>query len=102
MGDISVGVIDQAAYIQVFGEPTPTFRKQTLEMLKSVLETKPRRAQTSIFIEMLEPAEFHMRYQDIIPRSHWQTDAGIQGQQMILSLNFELGGSMNIPELMRH
>ncbi|MBC7777582.1 MAG: hypothetical protein H7246_19265 [Phycisphaerae bacterium] len=101
LGNISVGVIDSAAYIQVYGEPTPDFRKQTLEILKSVLDKKPGRAQTSIFIELLEPEEFHHRYQDIIPSTHWKTGAGMQGEQMILSLNFKLG-AMNIPELMRH
>jgi len=100
--NFSLGVIDNAAYIQVFAEPTPALRKQTLEILKTVLEPSPRRAQTSIFIELLEPEAFHQDYQDIIPATHWQTGAGIQGKQKILSLDFELGASMNIQELMRH
>lgn len=98
----SVGVIDHAAYLQVFGEPVPDFRKQTLEILKAALDTKPRREQTSIFLELLEPGEFHQWNKDIIPSAFWQTGAGIQRQHLILSLHFELGASMNIPELMRH
>ncbi len=102
MGDISVGVIDSAAYIQVYAEPRPELRRHTLEILKTVLEQKPRRKQTSIFIELLEPEEFHKRYQDVIPATHWQTGAGMQGEMLILTLNFELSASMNIAELMRH
>ncbi len=98
----SAGVVGRAAYIQVFGEPNPAFRKQSLEIIQSVLEKNPRRVQTSIFIQLLEPEEFHKQYQDIIPATHWKTGAGIQGEQLILSLNFELGASMNMPELMRH
>jgi len=98
----SVGVIDQAAYIQVFLEPTPQARKQTLEIVKAVLEARPKQPQTSIFIELLEPTEFHKQYQEIIPSGLWKTGAGIQGAQRILTLNFELGVNMDISELSRH
>jgi hypothetical protein len=96
--NFSVGVIHPAAYIQVFAEPTPALRTKTLEILKSA----PRPPQTSIFIELLEPAEFHKAYQDIIPQGHWKTGAGIQGEQRILTLNFEYNASMDISELNRH
>lgn len=96
--NFSVGVIHPAAYIQVFAEPMPATRTKILEILKSASPLP----QTSIFIELLEPAEFHKEYQDIIPQGHWQTGAGIQGQERVLTLNFEFNSSMDIPELNRH
>lgn len=95
----SVGVIKQAAYLQVFDEPTPALRKHTLEILQSVVGQIP---QTHVFIELLEPQAYRQRYQDIIPASHWKTEAGLQQDELILSLEVRMEEHFDIPELTRH
>lgn len=100
--NFSIGIIHDILCLQVFAEPTPKQRAHTLEVLKSVVPASPDGAYSRCSIELLEPAEFHHRYQDIIPAGHWQTEAGVQGEEKILTLNFEVGAGMDIPALMRH
>src|SRR5205823_3617342 len=64
----SVSVIKQGAIIQIFAEPVPAMREQTLGIVKSTLDARTDAVQTSIFVEFMEPAAFHTRYQDFIPR----------------------------------
>lgn len=97
----SVGSIEGSAYVQVYIEPSPAARMQVLETLKTVFDKAPRSLQNSVFIELLEPEDFHIRYQDIIPSTHWGKGGGVQGEQMILSLNFDLGTPMNVKDLAR-
>lgn len=97
----SVGSINGSAYVQVYIEPSPAARIEVLKTLKSVFDLAPRSLQNSVFVELLEPEDFHIRYQDIVPSTHWGKGAGVQGDQMILSLNFDLGTPMNIQKLGR-
>ncbi len=98
----SVGVIDQAAYIQVFLEPTPVARKQTLEIVKAVLDARPEQPQTSIFLELMEASSYQSEFKDIIPRGHWKTGMAWQEENKIMGLDFEWGRALKLSELMRH
>ena len=98
----SVGVIDQAAYIQVFLEPTPVARKQTLEIVKAVLDSRPEQPQTSIFLELMEASSYQSEFKDIIPRGHWKTGMAWQEENKIMGLDFEWGRALKLSELMRH
>jgi len=85
----SVGVIKQAAFIQVFADPVPATREQTLHIVKAALHPLSEPAQTSIFIELMEPAAYQTKYQDLIPRGHWLTGDGWQREQKTMSIDFE-------------
>lgn len=98
----SVGVIDQAAYIQVFLEPTPAARKQTLEIVKAVLDARPEQPQTSIFLELMEEASHHSEFKEIIPQGHWNTGRSWQDENNIMALDFEWGKALELSEMMRH
>jgi len=98
----SVGVIHQAAYIQIFVEPTPATRKQTLEIVKAVLDARAEQPQTSIFIELMEPMGYQTQFKDIIPFGHWKTGMGWQDDHKIMALDFEWGKALDLPEMMRH
>ena len=98
----SVGVIHPAAYIQVFMEPTPATRKQTLEIVKAVLDERAEQDQTSIFLEFMEASSFHSEFKDIIPYGHWKTGRSWQDDHKIMSLDFEWDRALELPELMRH
>ncbi len=98
----SVGVIEQTAYIQVFLEPTPATRKQTLETVKAVLDARPEQLQASIFIEFMEEASHQAEFKDIIPHGHWKMGRSWQDDNKIMALDFEWGKSLELTEMMRH
>lgn len=98
----SVGVIEQAAYIQVFLEPTPVARKQTLELVKAVLDARSEQPQTSIFLECMEETSHYSQFKDIIPYGHWKTGRGWQDDNKIMALDFEWGKALKLSETMRH
>ena len=98
----SVGVMEQTAYIKVFTEPVLAIREQTLIKVKSALDARQEQPQTSIFIEMMEPAAFQTELQQVIPRAHWKNAMAWDRENKIMSLDFEWSKSMKIPETMRH
>ncbi|MFN0174605.1 MAG: hypothetical protein ACKVU0_08170 [Saprospiraceae bacterium] len=98
----SVGVIDQTAYIQVFLEPTPIARKQTLEIVKAVLDARPEQPQSSIFLELMEASSYQSEFKDIIPYGHWKTGMAWQDDNKIMALDFEWGKALKLSALMRH
>ena len=97
---ISIGVIEPAAYILVFAEPTTATREEVLTKIKSVLDATS--GPTSIWIEMMEPSAFGQKFGDIIPNGHWKTETGWQEQEKIMSLNFEYRKNMSVATLTRH
>ncbi len=97
----SVGVLDQAAYIQVYLDPTPAARKQTLEIVKAVLDARSEQPQTRIFLELMEEASYHSEFKDIIPHGHWKTGKIWQEEHKIMVLHFEWSNTLKLPYLMR-
>ncbi|MFN0213629.1 MAG: hypothetical protein ACKVT2_05185 [Saprospiraceae bacterium] len=89
LNGFSVGVIDHAAYILVFLEPIPKAREQLLTTIKMTLGAGVEPAQTSIFIEIMEPDSLHAEFKDIIPYGHWITGRAWQEAHKIMSLDFE-------------
>lgn len=94
----SVGVIDQAAYIQVFLEPTPAARKQTLEIVKAVLDARSEQPQTRIFLELMEEASYQSEFKDIIPHGHWKTGRIWQDEYKIMALHFEWSNALKLAD----
>jgi hypothetical protein len=94
----SVGVIDQAAYIQVFLEPTPAARKQTLELVKAVLDARSEQPQTRIFLELMEEASYQSEFKDIIPQGHWKTGRIWQDEHKIMALHFEWSNALKLSD----
>ena len=97
----SVGVIDQAAYIQVFLEPNPAARKQTLEIVKAVLDARSEQPQTRIFLELMEEASYLSEFKDIIPHGHWKTGRIWQDEHKIMALHFEWSDALKLTDMMR-
>ena len=95
----SVGVIDQGAIIQVFAEPIPATREQTLGTIKAALDTSTEPLQTSIFIELMEPEAYHVKFQDVIPRGHWLTGDGWQRDEKTTSIDFVWRKALNLQKL---
>jgi hypothetical protein len=85
----SVGVVDGAAIVQVFGEPIPALREQTLGIIQTALQKQPGKSPTIVFIELLEPSAYHTEYQNIIPRGHWEAGTGWQKANKIMALQAE-------------
>ena len=86
---ISVGVIEMAAYILIFDEPSPALRKPYLEKILATLDALPDHEQTSIWIEWMEPAAYQEHFKDIIPYGYWQRGDSYQESNKIMSLDFE-------------
>lgn len=98
----SVGVVNGAAFVQVFCEPVSAFRAQLLGQLKNILD-KPQDSQTSpIYLELLADSAYHTRYQDIVPRADWKTDGGWQRNHKIMALDIAWNHQLSVPALMRH
>jgi hypothetical protein len=95
----SVSVIDQGAIIQVFAEPIPATREQTLRTIKAALDTRAEPSQTSIFIELMEPEAYHVKFQDVIPRGHWLTGDGWQKDEKTTSIDFVWSKALNLQKL---
>jgi len=86
----------------VFAEPTPAIREQTLVKVKTTVDARPEQPQTSIFIQLMEPAAYGTQHKNIIPRGHWLTGRGWQKEQQIMALDFEWGKALHLPTMMRH
>ena len=97
----SVGVIENAAYIQVFWAPTPVAREQILTLLKNALDAQGEPVQTSIFVELMEPEAYHTTFQNIIPYGHWKTGAAWQREEQIMSIDFEWSKTLNPKKLLQ-
>jgi hypothetical protein len=97
----SVGSIDSAAYVLVFAEPTPAMRKQILTAVTSVLESRTTQPQTSIWVEIMEPAFYHNLFQDIVPHAIWQRPGTLMSYNKIMSVDFEWNKRIPVSDLMQ-
>ena len=96
----SAGVIQPAAYIQVYAEPAPEARRQVLTTILAALAVEA--PQTSIYVEWMEPEAYHTEFQDIIPLGHWSTGMGWQRENNIMSINFEWKAGLQATQLLAH
>ena len=85
----SAAALQQAAYVLVFAEPKPELRSHVLGLVLDFLDEQADPAQTSIFIEFMEPGVYQAYFQDIIPRGDWLVEAGHLRENKIISLDFE-------------
>ena len=85
----SVSVIEMAAYILLFEEPSLELRKNNLTKILAALDALPDHAQTSIWIEWMEPSTYQQEFKDIIPYGYWQRGDSYHDNKKIMSLDFE-------------
>lgn len=98
----SVGVVNGAAFVQVFCEPTAAFRTTLLGQLKNILD-KPQGAKSPpVYLELLPDSVYQTRYQDIVPRADWKTDGGWQRDHKIMALDIAWDHHLSVTDLMRH
>jgi len=89
LGKFSVGVIEMAAYILIYEEPTPELRKDYLGKIMATLDAMPDHKQTSIWIEFMEPAVYQERFKDIVTLDYWNRGDTFHEDKKILSLDYE-------------
>ena len=85
----SVGVIEMAAYILLYEEPSPELRKNNLVKILAAIDALPDHAQTSIWVEWMEPSAFQQEFKDIIPYGYWQRVDSYHDRNKIMGLDFE-------------
>jgi len=85
----SVGVIEMAAYLLLYEEPSSDLRKNNLVKILAALDALPDHAQTSIWIEWMEPSAYQQEFRDIIPYGYWQRGDSYHKNKKIMSLDFE-------------
>lgn len=85
----SVGVIEMAAYILLYEEPYPELRKNNLVKILAAIDALPDHAQTSIWIEWMEPSAYQQEFKDIIPYGYWQRGDSYHDRNKIMGLDFE-------------
>ena len=99
---ISVGVIDMAAYILTYEEPLPEVRNRYADMVLSVITALPDHAQTSIWIECMEPAVYGEHFKDIVPFGYWHRGDSYHDSHKIMSLDFEWNADLKTEHLLPH
>ena len=92
----SVGVIEMAAYILLFDEPTIELRKNILIKILAAIDALPDHAQTSIWIEWMEPSSYQQEFKDIIPYGYWQRGDSYHDNKKIMSLDFEWSPGLQV------
>jgi hypothetical protein len=85
----SIGVIDMAAYILLYEEPTIELRKGNLIKILAALAALPEHSQTSIWIEWMEPSAYQQDFKDIITYGYWHRGDSYHDRNKIMSLDFE-------------
>jgi hypothetical protein len=99
LSNMSVGVIDMAAYILMYEEPVPGLRKAKLQKILATLDALPVHPQTSIWIECMEPVTYGENFKDIIPYGYWQRGDSYHDTKKIMSLDFEWSPGLNVEVL---
>ncbi|MBK9338323.1 MAG: hypothetical protein IPM98_17985 [Lewinellaceae bacterium] len=87
----SVGVVEKALIVQVFGEPSAAIRDGSAATIRRALNDRQDQFPERVFIEIMEPVAFHTEFRDIIPRGHWEIGTGWQRNNLILSWCMESG-----------
>jgi len=85
----SAGVIEMAAYILIYEEPIPDVRKDYLEKILSTIDAMPDHAQTSIWIEFMEPSVYQEHFKDLVLLGYWNRGGSYHDDKKIMSLDFE-------------
>ncbi len=85
----SVSVIEMAAYILLYEEPSPELRKNNLVKILAAIDALPDHSQTSIWIEWMEPSAYQQEFKDIIPYGYWQRGDSYHDRNKIMGLDFE-------------
>jgi hypothetical protein len=98
----AVGVIDMAAYIMTFEEPTLEARDRYASLILSTINELPTHDQTSIWIECMEPTVQGKHFKDIIPFGYWRRGDSYHEQHKIMSLDFEWNEDLKAEHLKPH
>lgn len=85
----SVGVIDMAAYILLYEEPSSELRKNNLIKILGAIDGLPNHTQTSIWLEWMEPSAYQQEFKDIIPYGYWRRGDSYHDRNKIMGLDFE-------------
>lgn len=99
---ISVAVIDMAAYILLYEEPTPEVRNRYADLVLSVITAMPEHTQKSIWIECMEPAVYGEHFKDIVPFGYWRRGDSYHDSKKIMSLDFEWNADLKTEHLLPH
>lgn len=98
----SVGVVDMAAYILTYEEPTAERRTTYAETVLAAITAIPDHPLTSIWIECMEPSEYGVQFKDIIPFGYWRRGDSYHESNKIMSLDFEWNDEVRTEHLMPH
>ena len=99
---VSVGVIDMAAYILTYEEPTAEARQRFTDIALATINALPDHNQTSIWIECMEPSTFGEHFKDIVLFGYWHRGGTYHDDKKIMSLDFEWNADVQIEDLMPH
>lgn len=97
----AAGVIGESAFVEVFAEPTAPNRLRTLVGIQNALKGKAKPVLTRVYVQMMEAAELHTRFQEVIPFGHWRRGAAWENDQKLISLVFDTNPAVPAQALMR-
>ncbi len=93
---VSAGVIEQAAYILIYEEPTAELRKAYLAKIMATVDALPDHNQTSIWIECMEPSAYKDQFKDIITLDYWNRGDSYHDHKKIMSVDFEWSPGLEV------
>ena len=99
---IAVGVVDMAAYVLTYEEPTPERRAKYADVVLAAITAIPDHPLTSVWIECMEPAIYGEYFKDIIPFGYWRRGDSYHDSNKIVSLDFEWNEEVKTEDLMPH
>jgi len=95
----AVGYYDHRIIIQVFEEPTPEIREQTLSVVKQALDAWLKFPGHTLYVQLMEPAAYGSKFQHFIPNGHFKIENPWQEENCILSFQNEWRQDLNLSEL---
>lgn len=83
---VSAGIWNGDAQVLLFEEPTPEYRKQTLNALSTALAQWRAAGRYGLKVQFMEPAVWKTEFGDIVPLAHWVRPDSWQTRNTILLL----------------
>jgi len=75
---VSVGIHRGTAQVLIFEEPTPEHRRHSLKLVKNALAHWSAGAGYDLHLTYVEPAEYGVHFQEIVPLDYWETPGSLQ------------------------
>ncbi len=86
--NVSVSVLEDAAYFLVYAEPSIENRQKYLYQIMTILDDRTDHGQINIFVEFMEDSVYHKEFKNIVPAGYWNRIDKYHQQHNTVSLDY--------------